>query len=168
MTVGENTEEDGKEILAGWEARTRPLAKPLSPRGPQPVVLQVRVRAGNASMVRWPQKERYGGRGTLALEDSRSCVLCITIKLKGLCSNSLVTVDSTGFNLLELAPRFGPRHFWTMSDSGGITGASDYQRCVMRCTRVYERYVVRLCQERRVALHPGAIWSWNASQGSSM
>jgi hypothetical protein len=26
-----------KEKLAGWVARTRPLAEPLSPRGPQPV-----------------------------------------------------------------------------------------------------------------------------------
>jgi hypothetical protein len=27
----------GREKLAGWVARTRPLAEPLSPRGPQPV-----------------------------------------------------------------------------------------------------------------------------------
>jgi hypothetical protein len=29
-----------KTELAGWVARTRPLAEPLSPRGPQPVGLQ--------------------------------------------------------------------------------------------------------------------------------
>src|SRR5882672_536333 len=29
--------------LAGWEARTRPLAEPLSPRGPQPVPQRLRT-----------------------------------------------------------------------------------------------------------------------------
>ena len=29
-------------FLAGWVARTRPLAGPLSPRGPQPVIIHVR------------------------------------------------------------------------------------------------------------------------------
>jgi hypothetical protein len=28
---------------AGWEARTRPLAEPLSPRGPQPVPRRLRT-----------------------------------------------------------------------------------------------------------------------------
>jgi hypothetical protein len=28
--------------LAGWVARTRPLAEPLSPRGPQPVIERLR------------------------------------------------------------------------------------------------------------------------------
>jgi hypothetical protein len=30
--------------LAGWVARTRPLAEPLSPRGPQPVPQRLRTR----------------------------------------------------------------------------------------------------------------------------
>ncbi len=29
--------------LAGWVARTRPLAGPLSPRGPQPVLQRLRT-----------------------------------------------------------------------------------------------------------------------------
>jgi hypothetical protein len=29
--------------VAGWEARTRPLAEPLSPRGPQPVPQRLRT-----------------------------------------------------------------------------------------------------------------------------
>jgi hypothetical protein len=29
--------------LAGWVARTRPLAEPLSPRGPQPVLKRLRT-----------------------------------------------------------------------------------------------------------------------------
>jgi hypothetical protein len=29
--------------MAGWEARTRPLAEPLSPRGPQPVPQRLRT-----------------------------------------------------------------------------------------------------------------------------
>jgi hypothetical protein len=33
-----------KEKLAGWVARTRPLAEPLSPRGPQPVLRRLRTR----------------------------------------------------------------------------------------------------------------------------
>jgi hypothetical protein len=32
----------GRLFLAGWVARTRPLAGPLSPRGPQPVIIHVR------------------------------------------------------------------------------------------------------------------------------
>jgi len=31
----------GRVLLAGWVARTRPLAGPLSPRGPQPVIMHV-------------------------------------------------------------------------------------------------------------------------------
>src|ERR1700688_2229590 len=33
----------GGKNLAGWVARTRPLAEPLSPRGPQPVLRTLRV-----------------------------------------------------------------------------------------------------------------------------
>src|SRR5437773_1711242 len=32
-----------KRNLAGWVARTRPLAEPLSPRGPQPVLRRLRT-----------------------------------------------------------------------------------------------------------------------------
>jgi hypothetical protein len=32
----------GRVLLAGWVARTRPLAGPLSPRGPQPVIIHAR------------------------------------------------------------------------------------------------------------------------------
>src|SRR6266478_296882 len=35
-------EEERERKLAGWEARTRPLAGPLSPRGPQPVPQKLR------------------------------------------------------------------------------------------------------------------------------
>jgi hypothetical protein len=36
--------EDGrKKKVAGWVARTRPLAEPLSPRGPQPVPQRLRT-----------------------------------------------------------------------------------------------------------------------------
>lgn len=38
---GDKTRE--KEAKAGWVARTRRLAEPLSPRGPQPVFLRVRA-----------------------------------------------------------------------------------------------------------------------------
>ena len=33
-----------KTKQAGWVARTRPLAEPLSPRGPQPVLQTLRIR----------------------------------------------------------------------------------------------------------------------------
>ena len=39
-TRGEGRE--GKLKVAGWVARTRPLAGPLSPRGPQPVLSKLR------------------------------------------------------------------------------------------------------------------------------
>lgn len=29
---------NGRSLVEGWVARTRPLAGPLSPRGPQPIV----------------------------------------------------------------------------------------------------------------------------------
>ena len=32
-----------KKKVAGWVARTRPLAEPLSPRGPQPVLRRLRT-----------------------------------------------------------------------------------------------------------------------------
>ena len=32
-----------KRRVAGWVARTRPLAEPLSPRGPQPVLQRLRT-----------------------------------------------------------------------------------------------------------------------------
>jgi hypothetical protein len=32
-----------QEKLAGWVARTRPLAEPLSPRGPQPVLSKLQI-----------------------------------------------------------------------------------------------------------------------------
>jgi len=32
-----------REEMAGWVARTRPLAEPLSPRGPQPVPQRLRT-----------------------------------------------------------------------------------------------------------------------------
>jgi hypothetical protein len=31
--------------MAGWVARTRPLAEPLSPRGPQPVLSKLQTRS---------------------------------------------------------------------------------------------------------------------------
>ena len=34
---------EAKKKLAGWVARTRPLAEPLSPRGPQPVLRSLRT-----------------------------------------------------------------------------------------------------------------------------
>jgi len=36
--------EGRKKKVAGWVARTRPLAEPLSPRGPQPVPQRLRTR----------------------------------------------------------------------------------------------------------------------------
>ena len=35
--------EGSKKKVAGWVARTRPLAEPLSPRGPQPVPKRLRM-----------------------------------------------------------------------------------------------------------------------------
>jgi hypothetical protein len=35
--------EGSKTKMAGWVARTRPLAEPLSPRGPQPVPQRLRI-----------------------------------------------------------------------------------------------------------------------------
>jgi hypothetical protein len=52
--------------LAGWVARTRPFAEPLSPRGPQPVVAEHRGAAKEVPMGRWLQKYRYGSLGTKA------------------------------------------------------------------------------------------------------
>ena len=37
---------DGRIRVAGWVARTRPLAEPLSPRGPQPVLRRLRGVCG--------------------------------------------------------------------------------------------------------------------------
>ncbi len=36
-----------KKNQAGWVARTRPLAEPLSPRGPQPVLRRLRTCIGS-------------------------------------------------------------------------------------------------------------------------
>jgi len=54
-----------RKNLAGWVARTRPLAGPLSPRGPQPVLCTLRV----ARARQWPPEppSGYAGRGTSAL-----------------------------------------------------------------------------------------------------
>ena len=41
VNVGEET---ARKRLAGWVARTRPLAEPLSPRGPQPVLNKLQTR----------------------------------------------------------------------------------------------------------------------------
>jgi hypothetical protein len=61
-------------ILAGWVARTRPFAEPLSPRGPQPVVAEHRGPAKEVPMGRWLQKYRYGSLGTKAFRrECRSC-----------------------------------------------------------------------------------------------
>jgi hypothetical protein len=46
------------QILAGWVARTRPLAGPLSPRGPQPVDFQ---NAALARMPQWADSPTFGG-----------------------------------------------------------------------------------------------------------
>jgi len=47
-----------REILAGWEARTRPLAGPLSPRGPQPVGVQ---DGGAQQIAQWADGPKRGG-----------------------------------------------------------------------------------------------------------
>jgi hypothetical protein len=44
LRAGQNTRKT-TQTLAGWVARTRPLAEPLSPRGPQPVVTSYWQRA---------------------------------------------------------------------------------------------------------------------------
>ena len=37
--ISENQEGFARwDVVVGWVARTRPLAEPLSPRGPQPIV----------------------------------------------------------------------------------------------------------------------------------
>jgi hypothetical protein len=52
----------GWQFLAGWVARTRPLAGPLSPRGPQPVGFQDAARAG---MPQWADSPTFGGTGVV-------------------------------------------------------------------------------------------------------
>jgi len=47
--------------LAGWVARTRPLSRPLSPRGPQPVLRTLRVRTAKAN---GPPEPLAGVRGS--------------------------------------------------------------------------------------------------------
>src|ERR1051325_3951387 len=45
---------EGSGNLAGWVARTRPLAGPLSPRGPQPVLSK--LRGGFAALNGSPER----------------------------------------------------------------------------------------------------------------
>jgi len=54
------------EKTGGLEGRTRPLAGPLSPRGPQPTLA---ILKGNVSVLNGPMapKKGYRGRGTEAL-----------------------------------------------------------------------------------------------------
>jgi hypothetical protein len=47
--------------MAGWVARTRPLAEPLSPRGPQPVLRTLRVASALAN---GPPEPPVGVRGS--------------------------------------------------------------------------------------------------------
>src|SRR5689334_15829483 len=54
-----------EENLAGWVARTRPLAEPLSPRGPQPVPVTLGSPPVCLNGPREPSF-RYAGRGTSA------------------------------------------------------------------------------------------------------
>jgi hypothetical protein len=42
VRVQKNVGSGWKIRVAGWVARTRPLAEPLSPRGPQPVLRRLR------------------------------------------------------------------------------------------------------------------------------
>jgi hypothetical protein len=44
--------------MAGWVARTRPLAGPLSPRGPQPVVRQI---IGDTRRPQWAARAIVSG-----------------------------------------------------------------------------------------------------------
>ena len=48
-------------VLAGWVARTRPLARPLSPRGPQPVGIQ---NAVSAQFAQWSDSPKIQVRGS--------------------------------------------------------------------------------------------------------
>src|SRR5580765_4465079 len=57
------TDRKENRTKAGWVARTRPLAEPLSPRGPQPVV-QMYGEAAGCSMGQESHRTGYGGRGT--------------------------------------------------------------------------------------------------------
>jgi hypothetical protein len=50
--------------LAGWVARTRPLAGPLSPRGPQPVDLQ---DAALTQISQWADSATFIGTGVVVL-----------------------------------------------------------------------------------------------------
>jgi len=54
----------GRAFLAGWVARTRPLAGPLSPRGPQPVVTH--ARRGH-SIAQWAASLNWRGTHGLVL-----------------------------------------------------------------------------------------------------
>src|SRR5208283_2534541 len=55
----------GRFFLAGWVARTRPLAGPLSPRGPQPVIIH--VRKGHRA-AQWAASVNCPGTRVLVLE----------------------------------------------------------------------------------------------------
>jgi hypothetical protein len=50
-----------KRKLVGWVARTRPLAEPLSPRGPQPIGLQIE---GSLRLNQWSDGPNIPVRGS--------------------------------------------------------------------------------------------------------
>jgi hypothetical protein len=54
--------------LAGWVARTRPLAEPLSPRGPQPVGLQNEF---TACFSQWADSATFAGTRVVVLVQIR-------------------------------------------------------------------------------------------------
>jgi len=68
MNVSSETATPGKcpapsersQNLAGWVSRTRPLAEPLSPRGPQPVVSKLRERRVRLNGPQEPKIEVLG------------------------------------------------------------------------------------------------------------
>jgi hypothetical protein len=82
--------------LAGWVARTRPFAEPLSPRGPQPVVAEHR---GVPKKSQWADGSKNIGTGVLVLRHSGGkCWRCNWLN-----SNSLEALQMVfiGFALRE-------------------------------------------------------------------
>jgi hypothetical protein len=67
--------------MVGWVARTRPLAGPLSPRGPQPTVPHTSERNWKPQ---WPDGSTKRGTAVVVLKryvQPCGCVLFITIKI---------------------------------------------------------------------------------------
>ena len=72
----------------GWVARTRPLAGPLSPRGPQPIEFHL-IQA--LRFPQWPNSPTWRGTAVLVLWPHpwlTPCALSITIKMNPLQNQS--------------------------------------------------------------------------------